>query len=435
MIIREIEVVCGSLTIQKISGEYLHALINRDINKQKKLYDAMTGNLPYLYDPGNYGFRNDTYPNAVYNNGETVEPSIRGRKLYIPLNLWFCLNTQQAIPLCAIQYQELEIKITLRPICDLFTIRDVTDTENDYPVIKPNFNLSEHAFYRFIHEPIDPSLEPNGYTDKSTMWNQDIHLIANYIFLTEEERAIYSTYEQSYLFKEIHEYKYYDIIGSKRQKIETQGLIANWMFLFQRNDVYLRNQWSNYTNWLYDYLPNDIALASEIGTYCSNFAEGRNRDNTHSFLYATGNYSDENTKNILLSLGILLNGEYRENIMDAGVYKYVEPYYKSSPSFNPNSGIYEYNFDLYTTPFILQPSGAANLSKYANIEVELNTITPPVNDDAVFNVICNPITKEVIGVKKPSWKLYDYTFTLTLLEERYNVLIISNGNCSLLHAR
>ena len=75
------------------------------------------------------------------------------------------------------------------------------------------------------------------------------------------------------------------------------------MFLFQRNDVYLRNQWSNYTNWLYDYLPNDIALASEIGTYCSNFAEGRNRDNTHSFLYATGNYSDENTK-IALTSGI-----------------------------------------------------------------------------------------------------------------------------------
>ena len=33
------------------------------------------------------------------------------------------------------------------------------------------------------------------------------------------------------------------------------------MFTFQRNDAYLRNEWSNITNWPYDYLPMNIDIA------------------------------------------------------------------------------------------------------------------------------------------------------------------------------
>ena len=157
----------------------------------------------------NSGVRDNTYPNAVYTDGSTPEPSIRSRKLYIPLNLWFCLNKQQALPLCALQYNEIELRITLRPISELFTIRDVTDATNDYPRLAPNFNIAEHAFYRFIQEPVDP--ENNIYSNTSTSWNQDIHLLANYIFLSDEEKSIFTAYDHKYLFKEVHEYTFNDI--------------------------------------------------------------------------------------------------------------------------------------------------------------------------------------------------------------------------------
>ena len=52
-----------------------------------------------------------------------------------------------AFPLVSLQYNELKIEVTFRPIKELFVIRDVTDSR--LPYVQPNFNLPEHNFYRF----------------------------------------------------------------------------------------------------------------------------------------------------------------------------------------------------------------------------------------------------------------------------------------------
>ena len=62
------------------------------------------------------------------------------------------LSSKFAFPLIALQYNELFIDITLRPINDLFRIRDVKDKEKDnYPLVRPNFNNEYMAMYRFLH--------------------------------------------------------------------------------------------------------------------------------------------------------------------------------------------------------------------------------------------------------------------------------------------
>jgi hypothetical protein len=40
-----------------------------------------------------------------------------------------------AFPLIALQYNELQITVSFRPINELFMIRDVFDYENNYPYI------------------------------------------------------------------------------------------------------------------------------------------------------------------------------------------------------------------------------------------------------------------------------------------------------------
>lgn len=64
--------------------------------------------------------------------------------------------------------------------------------------------------------------------------------------------------QQQYLIKEIYEYTFQNVTGTNRVSLDSLGLIANWMWYFQRSDVNLRNQWSNYTNWPYDYLPFNV---------------------------------------------------------------------------------------------------------------------------------------------------------------------------------
>ena len=99
------------------------------------------------------------------------------------------------------------------------------------------------------------------------------------------------------------------------------------------------------------------------------------------------------------------------------------------------SGLHCYNFCLNTSPFQLQPSGAINLSKYSKIEFEFTTITPPLDTDSEFFVICDIDNNQQIGVNKTMYKLYKYTYDLYVVEERYNVLTFLAGNAAMMNAR
>jgi hypothetical protein len=447
MMIKEINISVGGQLLQSFTGKYLLALVQRDFSEsQKQKYDEMTGNTKELNDPGNAFSRVNVYPNAYYvpPNEGGAEPSIRGRKLFIPINSWFTLSNKMAFPLISLQYNELHIDVTLRAVRDLIQIRDVTDATNNFPLVQPNFNDSYQQFYRFLQTPPDIDLTSESYQDKRTGWNADIHLMCTYGFLTNEESKVFAAKEQKYLIKTAYEWNYYNVTGTQRINLEnTLGMVSSWMMIFQRSDINLRNEWSNYYNWPYNYLPFEITPAPLEGKYYSEdlpeyptgIGPGTNPqdEGTTSGLYITGNYHVENHKNILESMAILLDGTYRENLLDSGVYNYVEKYVRTSGGFK--DGLYLYNFCLHTDPFDLQPSGAMNLSKFKDIQLEFTTYVPPLDKNAAFYTICDPSNNELIGVNKQSWQIYDYNYDLTILEERYNILTFVGGNCALMYAR
>ena len=144
-------------------------------------------------------------------------------------------------------------------------------------------------------------------------------------------------------------------------------------------------------------------------------------------------FSVQNQKDILLNLGILLDGKYRENLLDAGIYNYLEKYTSSRGS--APDGLYCYNFCLNTEPSDFQPSGAINASKFSTIELEFTTFYPPLDPSANFLTICDPETQVPVGVNKPTWRIYDYNYNLTVFEERFNMLTFLGGNCGLMYAR
>lgn len=675
--IKEVVFSVGGQVLQRMTGKYLLAQVQRDLNGTKRfLYDSMTGSTAEFNDPANFSGRKGTYPNVYYNTSQQgPEPSIRGRKIYIPLNAWFCNNSRTAFPLVALQYNELQIDVVMRPVRDLFVTRDVNYippgittispttpiTPADVaqaPFIQPNFNEQEYQFYRFLQPP--PAIDittSDVYLDKRTDWNADVHLLSTYCFLSAEESRVFASQEQKYLLKEAYEWDFKNITGSHRVELQnTMGMVATWMFMFQRSDINLRNQWSNYTNWPYlNVIPDDVEPAPDQGyvfpvncpiitntvidllsssdqqtiivsvndlnkfqigqnitvTYDATnaitgkiiniignsitfnvssiattagsatiytnilspaivygatynrtnlltsppfaYASGKNYivqtatytftaassssasisvqliDNssgiiytsptinvlapmptpdltftyafrscfiknndafalnfnstqlvnyivpngpsgvyygtltgyqvsysygtvtinsgnlpnvigpgvepngTPSGLYITQNYNTENQREILQQLGILLNGSYRENMLESGVYNYVEKYIRTMGS--APFGLYVYNFGLNASNAEYQPSGAINLSKFSTIELEFSTYVPPLDPSANFYTICDPETGIPVGVNKPQWRIYDYNYDLTVLEERYNVLTFIGGNCALMYAR
>lgn len=671
--IKEITFSVGGQILQRMTGKYLLAQVQRDFNGTKRfLYDSMTGNTAELNDPANFSGRKNTYPNVYYNTSQQgPEPSIRGRKLYIPLNAWFCNNSRTAFPLVALQYNELQIDVVMRPVRELFVTRDInyappqTSTPltpaqvAQAPFIQPNFNEQQYQFYRFLQPPPAADISTSDvYADKRTDWNADVHLLSTYCFLSAEESRVFASQEQKYLLKSAYEWDFKNVTGSHRVELQnTAGMVATWMFLFQRSDINLRNQWSNYTNWAYtNVIPDDVTPAPATGTFInpcniitqtvlnlalynsstnativvpatsvSQFAIGQTitvtydasntitgtissisgtsisfsvtsvvtsaspgtiYDNTAtssqfytnlfsnywvfnnpsfpqppystsgnnyifqtvtvglnnisgsqasvtlqindivsgsiyvsptihvippgtfvtltytfynciipnghnvqiqynstqsidwqattigpisyygtvtgypvsytsgivtvnavlptigpgvepngtpSELFITQNYNVENQREILQQLGILLNGSYRENLLESGVYNYVEKYVRTSGS--APFGLYIYNFGLNSDNDTYQPSGAINMSKFSTIELEFNTYTPPLDPSANFYTICDPETGIPIGVNKPQWRIYDYNYDLTVLEERYNVITFIGGNCALMYAR
>ena len=435
--IKNIRINCGNQKLQEFSGQYLLSMIQRDFSAEKKrLFDEMTGNTAQFNDPANYGTRVNSYPNSFYTDSPAgAEPSIRASTLYIPLNLWFNLKTQMAFPLVALQYNQLEIQVTLRPIFELFTIRDVTDVTNNFPYVQPNFNQLYMQMYRFLQTPPDISLGPTSYVDTRSLWDTDIHLTCTYAFLSNDEQKMFAKNEQKYLIRQVQETTFYNVTGANKIELNSIGLVSSWMWYLQRSDANLRNEWSNYTNWPYDYMPNDITAAPTSGAYPianKTIGPGVNPNGTYTGLFITGVYTPQNQQEILLTLGISIDGQYRENSLPAGVYSFMEKYTRTAGNAPPF--LYCYNFCLNTSPFDLQPSGALNMNRFTLIEFELSTIIPALDPYAQVLTICDPQTGDIIGINKSTWRIYEYNFNLQLFEERFNVVTFIGGNCGLQYA-
>jgi hypothetical protein len=446
--IKEILITCGNLTLQRYSGQYLAAMVDRDFSNEKKtLFDNMSGNIDELNDPAQAFNRFNSYPSTFIPtdvNGLPLpssvnpgaEPSIRGRTIYIPINTWFTLNSRCAFPLIALQYNELVITVTMRPIRELFQIRDVLDVGNRFPYIAPDFNREELRFYRYLQTPpaIDITTAADAYTNKSLTWNADVHILATYCFLSDDERRAFTAKDQIYLVKDVFEYSYLSVTGTQRLKTTSNGMIANWMWFLQRNDVNTRNEWSNYTNWPYINLPQGLQrpfIPLNIANPTS--TPGLTDNGVSTGIFITGAAQPQNQREILSTLGIVLDGEYRENTLESGVFNFVEKYVRTQG--NAQSGIYCYNFGLNTDPYEYQPSGAINMSKFKTVELEVSTYVPPVDiSNSTVDILCDG-NGNPVGIRKDAWQLYQYNYNLVLFEERYNILSIVSGNCGMLYAR
>tara|TARA_Y100000591_G_C21837445_1_gene703439 strand:- start:203 stop:2419 length:2217 start_codon:yes stop_codon:yes gene_type:complete len=553
MIIDRITVNANSVKLQEYTGQYLSNMVKRDfVEEQQNLINKMIGNTADLNDPANYRNRRGNYPNAAYFGSMNdrmkygLEPSIRGKKLYIPLNILGTLLSKTAVPLVSMQYSELNIQITLKPVYDWFVVKNMNFLKTQLTVppikkaagnywipisptnapggagtvldspdtiidcfkktfnifattfIKPDCNYEIYQMGIFLKEPPPklcvpgtgggdpiptvpcktylgeaeagtivvpfPNEEVAAYyglsddVDQSQLkyWFSDVHLIANYTFIEDTARDELANNCQSMLIRTIHEYDVYDLVGQQNTVLESNGLVINWMWFFQRSDAYKRNEWNNYSNFKYVGEPFETFNSfreEPVRMLC--YSQCPNRGEL-SQLYWTSNYTEEAIKDIMLDWGFNLNTTVREINTVSAVTAYVDLYSRSNGE--GNDGCYYYTFSLNTDPFIYQPSGAINLSKFNTLTWNYNLLTPPaigtnpyidtlgrfydslldINYDpnnppppsqmVPNSVTCDPDNpKEPITSIKNTGRLYEYTYTLHIMEERLNILVIENG--------
>jgi hypothetical protein len=89
--------------------------------------------------------------------------------------------------------------------------------------IQPSPTNDYHSLYRFIQLPPSITCNSSEYENKSNNWNDDLHLLVTYAFLTDEENKVFATKEHRYLVKDVKEDTYNQIAGNKRIKLSIRS--------------------------------------------------------------------------------------------------------------------------------------------------------------------------------------------------------------------
>ena len=365
-IIRDSTVTINGTRIDRHIGEWLHIWSELTLPQEKRDgYYRMIGNTADMYDPANAPGNNGIYPDTTaispYGTPRLI-PSIKGRRLSIPLRFWFNNETSSAFPLIALQYAVFNITFNLRPLKELYTVVDVGDTGYR---IRPNKNA--HNIGNFLVT----------QSSSTTSINVNPTLEINYIFLDKDERKQFAISTHEYLITQL---QYYYTNASTELSPKNIILsntfskpVTEFIVLIRRSDNEICNKWSNYTNWNSNIAPYSPAYLNENGPFPA--------INSTNFNYY---YDNEILKSAVISINKnteITAGQPYTYFGTSGINGKDRTFYNNVMNFAankciPSQGIYTYSFSLSNNN--KQPDGVINMSNLSDVilQLYLNNIDP-----------------------------------------------------------
>jgi hypothetical protein len=312
--INYVAVLINGQEIVRHTGEWmkLYSHLKFDANKKKTL-NELVGNTVDMYDPANSFDRINQYPHAISTTDDLAAPSIPGRTLTIPLHFWFCESVGSALPLIALQHSEVEIVVDLKNMYQLFTVIDPRRTASTFGKrIAPPSIVDEFSMSHFLSPPTfaDPTIpvNPNLY-----FWNMNPFVEANFIFVSDAELAHIASTDHSFIVTQI------DVKEAQKQhgpsndlELGMRNLCTRIVWVGQRSDRYIYNDYDNYTNWADAYKPpNDqTGMASMTPWYSSGVQQ------------MTGIQA----RDILLESSLIIDGKERFGFKQTEFFKHIQNY-------------------------------------------------------------------------------------------------------------
>lgn len=444
-IIKKCTLTIGGSKISELFGQWIeiyHEIFLDTAGKNN--FDKITGHDPDLFKPSNNGINAGFYPSSSLDPSENVNPdseqyffsefrkncflqppSIKGRQIFVPIPFWFTTNPGLALPLIALQYHEISLEFEMRPITELYTLIETRTTGNvpQKSRTAPDATLPHHHIGNFI-----TSVPKNSFKDGMLLsdgptnmqgWNQDCHIIANYIFLDSVERRKFAGNNHEYLIEQVNRKEFIGVANTKSLNLSFEHPCKYLVWFGQRSDVNRLNSFNNYTNWIDEYIPpySDAyikLLGAETADNLYYEYSGNtiyeingvkqtldNDDQNNRALIPTKFNFEHYNEDIIKASRLLFNGLERFSTQKSLFYKHLQSYQHSIK--NDKSGLNFYSFAL--APERFQPSGSCNFSTIHNIEleVEMNPLLPDANNS----------------------KYYDYNVYVYAVN--YNLLKISSG--------
>ena len=398
------DITVNGVLLDKHYSQWLNIWSQLTITRSKrKAYDEITGNIWQM-----------RYPDKYFGSySPSTRPSISGRRLYIPLIFWFCNNPGLAIPLIALQYTEIYINVEFRALNELFTMWYGVSPETLYEYGKsgtsPTTGIPQ--FDKVLLQQIEnaglPSVSAsdlvnelelqgfgpltyfwkfvNGTQAPNGIWTQNSYLYCNYIYLDEDERRRFAQTSHEYLITQVQHQLFGGIDGEQVLELRLSQPVKELIFTTQRTDVYVFNQWNNYTNCSYFKSLYDVSFVKNAFNFRQERAFFDNDidpclpDVQQQF--NNDKQFDIDERNIFFSGKLILNGNDRFDERDSIFWNWLQSYKYHTNS--PNTGIYMYNFGINPEEF--QPSGTCNFSRINRAQLQLS-LRQVVNTEIEYNI-------------------------------------------------
>ena len=291
-------------------------------------------------------------------------------RLFIPLEFWFCRSIGLALPLIALQYHEVKIKI--------------------------EFEAAKNCIYKLTGA---NSTDPTGSYSLT-----NVNLWVDYIFLDTDERRKFAQLSHEYLIEQLQFTGSESLTASSSTRVKLnfnhpcKELV--WVGKFAPSTA--ANHWYNYTvkkdgsflagneypN-LYSPLLTNITAQLGAGDFntsndlLNNALPGAASEIPKYITYNVEPGFSANAKNPFDKCLLQLNGNDRFAQRDGSYFNYVQPY-QHHTNIPANQGINVYSFAL--KPEEHQPSGTLNMSRIDTAVLAVDTKTSTGTLTGVINI-------------------------------------------------
>ena len=317
--------------------------------------------------------------------------------------------------------------VTLRRLNDLYTIEDPDPTSATYGQrIRPSDARGDTHMTGFLANVrrdgfgTDPMVEQSfARTATATVNKLDINprLQGTYTLLDKEERKRFAAVSHEYLVEQVVRREFLGVRGEHLLDLTLNHPVKTLTWYAQHSDVDKTNDWCNYRNWRrYDpNVPNSrVALSGNSGqrdafgrtgaevppyalqAYQPAFNEtlsrlltdgttttplagpwARRRDAAAVVPLTRFDYP-RTEPDILVSTGLLFDGNARVEVRPPAQFTHLEALQHRLRRRRP--GVYTYSFSL--EPRHQQPAGACNMSRIQNVQLDVQTLAQPADEDA-----------------------------------------------------
>ena len=308
--------------------------------------------------------------------------------LYIPLEFWFCRNVGLALPLIALQYHEVKIKIDFETKANCAF--DLVDG--------PGTIIAAVAANTAVTPPIAAVAASNTtdsvLTDANVDPITDMSLWVDYIFLDTDERRRFAQLSHEYLIEQLQftGTETLNAGSTNRVKLNFNHPCKELIWVAKPNNFKKKSSWYNYTT------IDNVDLTKEIvnATLPTNSSSTNYITNVTSANYMAGfNFGDLNSNPLTTASTpfadtiLQLNGNDRFSVRDGTYFSYVQPF-QHHTNIPTNPGINVYSFAL--KPEDHQPSGTLNMSRIDTATLMVTT------KSALTNANSEPLTFDGINI-------------------------------------